>query len=129
MLTWKWVSITWDGNDVIKLYYPICLCFLAGLLHPSWITSPISIEWQLLKSVHKVIFSRKWPSYLQLKQLNHKWTLRSSAAMQLEIPLVVLHICQDQDAKSLNTVNKVPYTFRWPECVRNCITSVLWNDF
>ena len=128
MLTWKWVSITWDGNDMIKLYYPICLCFLAGLLHPSWITSPTSIEWQLLKSVHKVIFSREWPSYLQLKQLNHKWTLRSSAAMQLEIPLVVSHICQDQDAKSLNTVNKVPYTFRSPECVRNCIdfSSLKW---
>ena len=47
---------------------------------------------------------------------------------QLEIPRVVSHNCQDQDAKSLNTVNKVPYTFRWPECVMNCIdfSSLKW---
>ena len=50
------------------------------------------------------------PSYLQLKQFKHNQTLRSSTAMQLEIPLVS-HIYQDHAAKSLNIL---------PGCARNC---------
>ena len=56
-------------------------------------------------------FSPDWPGYLRLKQFKHNRTLRSSAAMQLEIPLVS-HIYQDQAAKSFNIL---------PEHVRNCI--------
>ena len=41
----------------------------------------------------------------------HNRTLRSSAAKQLEIPLVS-HIYQDQAAKSFNVL---------PGCVRNCL--------
>ena len=41
----------------------------------------------------------------------HNRTLRSSAAMQLEIP-VVSYIYQDQAAKSFNIL---------PGCVRNCL--------
>ena len=46
-----------------------------------------------------------------MKQFKHNRTLRSSAAMQLEIPLVS-HIYQDQAAKSFNIL---------PAFVRNCI--------
>ena len=91
------------------MYHTIRLCSSTGLLHPSKTTSSILLEWQ---SVHKVIFSHEWPSYLQLKQLKQSWTMSSSAAMQLEIPLVVSHIYQDQVAKSFNILS---------ECVRNCI--------
>ena len=105
----KWSTITWESNDKIKVYHTIHLCSSTGLLHPSKTTSSTSIEWQ---SVHKVIFSHEWPSYLQLKQLKQSWTTSSSAAMQLEIPLVVSHIYQDQVAKSFNILS---------ECVRNCI--------
>ena len=70
-----------------------------------------NIEWQLLKQVHKAIYSREWPGYLRLKQFMHNRTLRSSAAMQLEIPLVS-HTYQDQAAKSFNVL---------PGCVRNCL--------
>ena len=93
------------------MYHTIRLCSSTGLLHPSKTTSSILLEWQ---SVHKVIFSHEWPSYLQLKQLKQSWTMSSSAAMQLEIPLVVSHIYQDQVAKSFNILS---------ECVRNCIDS------
>ena len=61
----KWSTITWESNDKIKVYHTIHLCSSTGLLHPSKTTSSTSIEWQ---SVHKVIFSHEWPSYLQLKQ-------------------------------------------------------------
>ena len=44
-----------------------------------------------------------------MKQFKHNRTLRSSAAMQLEIPRVS-HIYQDQAAKSVNIL---------PGCVRN----------
>ena len=30
-----------------------------------------NIEWQLLKLVHKAIYSREWPGYLRLKQFMH----------------------------------------------------------
>ena len=59
----------------------------------------------------KANFSREWPGYLRLQQFHHNRTLRSSAAMQLEIPLVS-HIYQDQAAKSFNIL---------PGCVRNFI--------
>ena len=55
-------------------------------------------EGQLVKSVHKAIFSQEWLGYLRLKQFTHNGTLRSSAAMQLAIPLVS-HIYQDQTAE------------------------------
>ena len=71
----------------------------------------IPIEWQLLKSVHNAIFSHHWQGYLRLKKFKHNRTLRSSAATQLEIPLVS-HIYQDQAAQSLNIL---------PEYIRNCI--------
>ena len=108
----KWSTITWESNDMIKVYHTIRLCSSTGLLHPSKTTSSTSIEWQLLKSVHEAIFSHEWPSYLQLTQIKQSWTPSSSAAMQLEIPLVVSHIYQDQVAKSFNILS---------ECVRNCI--------
>ena len=91
------------------MYHTIRLCSSIGLLHPSKTTSSILLEWQ---SVHRVIFSHEWPGYLQLKQFKQSWTMSSSAAMQLEIPLVVSHIYQDQVAKSFNILS---------ECVRNCI--------
>ena len=37
-------------------------------------------------------FSHDWPSYFQLKQFKHSWTLRSSTAIPLVIPLVVSYI-------------------------------------
>ena len=37
-------------------------------------------------------FPHEWPSYFQLKQFKHSWTLRSSPAIQLVIPLVVSYI-------------------------------------
>ena len=67
---------------MIKVYYPILLCSSTGLLHPSQTTSSTSIEWQLLTSHHKAIFSHEWPSYLQLKKFKYSWTLRSSTAIQ-----------------------------------------------
>ena len=73
------------------------------------VTINYNIEWQLLKQVHKAIYSREWPGYR--KQFIHNRTLRSSAAIQLEIPLVS-HIYQDQVAKSFNVL---------PGCVRNCL--------
>ena len=76
----------------------------------SWLPVKDHIEWQLLKLVHKAIFSREWPGCRRLKQFQHNRTLRSSAATQLEIPLVS-HIYQDQAAKSFNIL---------PECVKNC---------
>ena len=76
-----------------------------------WLPVKEHIEWQLLKLVHKAIFSHEWPGYLRLKQFKHNRTLRSSAAMQLEI-LLVSHIYQDQAAKSFDIL---------PGCVRNCI--------
>ena len=108
----KWSTITWESNDMIKVYHTMRLCSSTGLWDPSKTTSSTLIEWQLLKSVHKAIFSHEWPSYLQLKQFKQSWTMSSSAAMQLEIPLVVSHIYQDQVAKSFNILS---------ECVRNCI--------
>ena len=60
-----------ESEDIIKL---------------SWLPVKEHIEWQLLKLVHKAIYSREWPGYLRLKQFMHNRTLRSSAAMQLEIP-------------------------------------------
>ena len=56
---------------------------------------------EAVKASSRGNFSREWPGYLRLKQFNHKRTLRSSAAMQLEIPLVS-HVYQDQAAKSFN---------------------------
>ena len=85
-----------ESEDIIKL---------------SWLPVKEHIEWQLLKLVHKAIYSREWPGYLRLKQFMHNRTLRSSAAMQLEIPLVS-HIYQDQAAKSFNIL---------PGSVRNCL--------
>lgn len=41
-------------------------------------------------AVYEAIFSREWSGDLQLKQFKHNGTLRSSAAVQLEIPLVSL---------------------------------------
>ena len=57
-----------ESEDIIKL---------------SWLPVKEHIEWQLLKIVHKEIYSREWPGYLRLKQFMHNRTLRSSAAMQL----------------------------------------------
>ena len=95
-----------------------CASFVAGkfveskdITKLSWLPVKEHIEWQLLKLVHKAILSREWPGYLRLKQFKHSGTLRSTAAMQLEI-LLVPHTCQDQAAKSLNIL---------PGCVRNCI--------
>ena len=87
-----------ESEDIIKL--PVI-----------WLPMKEHIEWQLLKLVHKAIFSHEWPVYMQLKKFKHNRTLRSSAAMQLEIPLLS-HIYQEQAAKSFNFL---------PGCVRNCI--------
>ena len=96
-----------------------CASFVVGkyveredIIKLNWLPVKEHIEWQLLKSEHKAIFTREWPSYLRLKQFKHNRTLRSSAAMQLEIPLVS-HIYQDQAAKSFNIL---------PECVRTVLT-------
>ena len=67
-----------------------------NIIKLSWLPVKEHIEWQLLKLGHMAIPSRD---------------SRSSAAMQLEIPLVS-HIYQDQVAKSFNIL---------PECVRNFI--------
>ena len=96
-----------------------CASFVVGkvvesediIIKLSWLPIKEHIEWQLLKLVYKAIFSREWPGSLRLKQFKHNLTLRSSAAMQFEIP-VVSHNYQDQAAKSFNIV---------PGCVRNCI--------
>ena len=69
----------------------------------NWLPVKEHIEWQLLTLVHKEILSHEWPSYLRLKQFKHNRTLRSSEAMQLEIPLVP-DIYQDQAAKSFNSL-------------------------
>ena len=94
------------------MYHIIRLCSSTGLLHPSKTTSSTSIKWQLLKLVHKAIFSHEWPSYLQFKQFKQSWTTSSSAAMQLEIPLVVSHIYQDQVAKSIDFYQFSKMTFK-----------------
>ena len=81
-----------------------CACFVVGrlverenIIKLNWLPVREHIEWQQLKAVHKAIFSHEWPSY--------NGTLRSSAVMQLEIPLVS-HIYQDQAAKSFNILSE-----------------------
>ena len=89
-----------------------CASFVVGkfvksedIIKLSWLPVKENIEWQLLKQVHRAIYSREWPGYLRLKQFMHNRT------MQLEISLVS-HIYQDQAAKSFNVL---------PGCVRNCL--------
>ena len=68
-----------------------CACFVVGklveredIIKLNWLPVKEHIEWQLLKSGHKAIFSHEWPGYLQLKQFKRNQTLMSSEAMQLE---------------------------------------------
>ena len=64
-----------------------CACFVVGklvkredIIKLNGLLSKKHIEWELLKSVHKAIFSHEWLGYLRLKQLKHNRTLKSSAA-------------------------------------------------
>ena len=61
-----------------------CASFVVGkfvksedIIKLSWLPVKENIEWQLLKQVHKAIYSREWPGYLRLKQFMHNRTLRS----------------------------------------------------
>ena len=76
-----------------------CACFVVGKLVKrediiklncmvTLFSKKKHIEWQLLKSVDKAIFSHEWLGYLRLRQFKHNRTLRTSAAMQLEISIV-----------------------------------------
>lgn len=90
-----------------------CASFVVGkfveredIIKLNW--SPIKehLEWQLLKSVHKTLYSNELTS--QFKQYR---ALRSSVATQFETSLVS-HTFQDQAAKNFDTL---------PQHIRNCI--------
>ena len=66
------------------------------------------LEWHTLKITHKALHDPNWPKYLEVKRFKHERTLRSSAGISLEIPLIS-NTFEDQVASSFN---KLPITLR-----------------
>ena len=79
---------------------------MEDIIKLNWLPVKQQLEWHTLKITHKALHDPNWPKYLDVKSFKHERTLRSSAVLFLETPLIS-NTFQDQVVSSFN---KLPIT-------------------
>ena len=74
---------------------------MEDIIKLNWLPEKQQLEWHTLKIMHEALHEPNWPKYMDVKRFKHERTLRSSAGLLLETPLIS-NTFQDQVASSFN---------------------------